>query len=99
MSAAGHGSTVQQSVAYLGYQPLGEVRFAMISVLFPIDRRHMRRIFIEIWAPDAKLRMRVDPVPQFVTCHPSLRISVATYADNISREPVAIPAAKTSTVI
>jgi hypothetical protein len=71
----------------------------MIGIFFPIDRRHMRRIFIEIWSPDAKLWMQVDPVPQFVACHPSLPISATTYADNISREPVAIPTAETSAVI
>jgi hypothetical protein len=92
--AAGQGSKVQQGAAYLGQQPLGDIRFAMIGVFVPIERRHMRRIFTEIGSPDAKLRTQVDPVPQFVAGYPSLPISVAANADNISREPVAIPAPK-----
>ena len=39
----------------------------MIGVFFPIDRRHMRRIFTEIRSSDAKLRMqREHLIDQYV---------------------------------
>ena len=71
----------------------------MIGIFFPVDRRHMCWIFIKVRSPDSKLRVRVDPVPQFFTCGPSLRIIVTIYADKISREPVAITAAKTPAMV
>jgi hypothetical protein len=43
--------------------------------------------------------VRVDPVSQFFTCGPSLCIIVTIYADKISREPVAITAAKTAAMV
>jgi hypothetical protein len=59
----------------------------MIGIFFPVDRRYMGRISIEVRSPDSKLRVRVDPVPQFFTCGPPLCIIVTVYADKISREP------------
>ena len=44
-------------------------------------------------------RVRVDPIPQFFTGGPSLCIIVTIYADKISREPVAITAAKTPAMV
>ena len=66
----------------------------MIGIFFPVDRRHMGWIFIKVRSPDSKLRVRIDPVPQFLTCGPSLCIIVTIYADKISREPVAMPPRK-----
>ena len=97
--AAGRGSTIHQGLAYLGQQPRGALRFSMIGIFFPVDRRHMGWIFIKVGSPDSKLRVRVDPVSQFFTCGPSLCIIVTIYADKISREPVAITAAKTAAMV
>jgi hypothetical protein len=71
----------------------------MIGIFLPVDRRHMGWIFIKVWSPDSKLRVRVDQVPQFFTCDPSLCISLTIYADKISREPVAIAPAKTPAMV
>ena len=71
----------------------------MIGIFFPVDRRHVGWIFIKVRSPDSKLRVRVDPVPQFFTCGPSLCIIVTIYADKISRKPVAITAAKTPAMV
>ena len=86
-------------VAYFGQQPRDALRFSMIGVFLPVDRRHMRWIFIKVRSTDSKLRVRVDPVPQFFTCGRSLFIIVTIYADQISREPVAIAAAKAPAMV
>jgi len=40
----------------------------VIGVFFAVDRRDMRRIFIEIRSPDPKLfAVRIDPLPQVFT--------------------------------
>ena len=71
----------------------------MIGIFFPVDRRHMGWIFIKVRSPDSKLRVRIDPVPQFFTGGPSLCIIVTIYADKVSREPVAITAAETPPMV
>jgi hypothetical protein len=71
----------------------------MIGVFFPVDRRHMRWVLIKVRSPDSKLPVRVDPVPQFFTCGRSLCIIVTIYADKISREPMAIAAAKAPAMV
>jgi hypothetical protein len=41
---------------------------AVIGVFFAVDRRNMRRIFIEIRSPDPNLfAVRIDPLPQVFT--------------------------------
>jgi hypothetical protein len=41
---------------------------AVIGVFFAVDRRNMRRIFIEIRSADPKLfAVRIDPLPQVFT--------------------------------
>src|SRR5262249_48665389 len=41
------------------------IRSALIGVFFAVDRRNVRRIFIEIGSPDPIfLAVRVDPLPQ-----------------------------------
>ena len=71
----------------------------MSGIFFPVDGCHMGWIFIKVRSPDSELRVRIDPVPQFLICGPSLCIIVTIYADKISREPVAIAAAKTPAVV
>lgn len=73
---------------------------AVVGIFFAINRCHMRRIFIKIWSPYPKLlAVLVDPVPQFFTCNASLVTIFAFYADDISRKPMAITAAETSTMV
>ena len=71
----------------------------MIGIFSPVDGCHMGWIFIKVRSPNSKLRVRIDPVPQFLICGASLCIIVTIYADKIRREPVAIAAAKTPTVV
>jgi len=40
---------------------------ALGGIFLPIDRRDMRRVSIEIWPADPKLRLvRIDPLPQLL---------------------------------
>jgi Ferrochelatase len=48
--------------------PLRVRSTAVIGVFFAVDRRNMRRIFIEIRSPDPNLfAVRIDPLPQVFT--------------------------------
>ena len=73
---------------------------AVSGILFAIDRSDMRRVSIKIWSSDSKLFfVRIDPFPQLLTGSPSLRTCLALYADDISCKPMAIAAAKGSTMV
>src|SRR5262249_33610818 len=73
---------------------------ALNGIFFAVDRRNMRRISIEIRSPDAEVfAVRIDPLPQIFRCTGLLGTRRALYADDIGRQPVAIAAAETSTVV
>ena len=72
----------------------------MIGIFFPVDRGHMGWIFIKVRSTDSKLRVRIDPVRHTISHLRSIAVHHFTiYADKITREPVAIAAAKTLAVV
>src|SRR5829696_8952836 len=67
---------------------------ALSRIFRAIERRHVRRVSIEIRARDPKLLlMRIDPLPQLLGRCVPLRAVFAFDAHEIGRKPVAVPAA------
>src|SRR5262245_64758866 len=67
---------------------------ALGRIFLAIDRRDMRRVSIEIWPADRKLRLvPIDPFPPFFACGESLQTGLALDAPEIYGKPVAIAAA------
>ena len=71
----------------------------MIGIFSPVDRGHMGWIFIKVRSTDAKLRVRIDPVHTHLSFAVLAVHHFTIYADKITREPVAIAAAKTPAVV
>ena len=76
-------------------------RPAVVRGIFSaIDRRHMRRIFVEIRSPDSELLpVSIDPFPENFAGIPSFVPCIATDAYNIGREPVAIAATEAPAMV
>ncbi len=63
------------------------------GIFLAVDRRHVRRISIEIGPPDSEfLAAFVDPFPELFSGDPSLRPGRALDAHDIGRKPAAIAA-------
>ena len=91
-------------------QPLAllHIRFRVLSlcpaaargIFLAVDRRHMRRISIEIRSPDSiLLAVCIDPFPQGFSGNPSLRLCRALDAHDVGRKPVTIAAAEAPAVV
>src|SRR3954451_21051443 len=73
---------------------------ALVGILFSVDRPDMRRVSIEIRAPDPKLVLvRIDPLPQLFTRSVSLQTGLALDAHEIGCKPVAVAAAAAAAMV
>src|SRR5205085_6203123 len=72
---------------------------ALGGKLFTIDRPDMRRVSIEVRAPDPKFSLaRIDPLPQLDGRGEARQTGFALDADEIGRKPVAVAAAAAAAV-
>src|SRR5689334_8873465 len=73
---------------------------ALVGILLAVDRPDMRRIAIEIRAPDPELLLaRIDPLPHLHGRCEALQTGLALDAHQIGRKPVAVPAAAAAAMI
>ena len=88
------------SQAFAQFARLRNRAHALSGIFRAIERRHVRRVAIEIRAPDPKLFfVRIDPLPQLLARGISLKSVVPFDAYEIGRKTAAVAAAATSAMI
>ena len=84
----------------VGMRLLGKCLGVVIGIFLAVNGRAMSRILIEVGSANSEFfAVRVDPLPQLLSCGPALRAGIALDADHVGGEFVTVTAAQAAAVV